>query len=188
MTISDTTTAVIVPVGTYEIDPAHTRLGFAVRHMVTNVHGHFTRFAGRLEIAGTDLEASGAELTVVPASISTSNADRDTHLRSADFLDVDRYPTMTFRSTRVRRNSDSGFVATGDLTVKDVTRPIDLTLTVTGLATDPYGQLRLGLTGTATLDRRDYGLTWNVALETGGLVVGNRVSLELDASAVAANT
>jgi polyisoprenoid-binding protein YceI len=183
MTMSGTTT-VSIPIGTYALDPAHSRLGFGVRHMLTTVHGRFTAFTGRIILAGNDLERAGAELSIDAASIDTGNPDRDAHLRSADFFDADRYPAITFRSLRVRHESGDRFTATGELTVKNVTRPVDLLMTLLGTATDPYGQLRLGLTGTGTLSRGRFGITWNVALDTGGFVVGDRVTLELDASAV----
>jgi polyisoprenoid-binding protein YceI len=183
MTVTDTT-PVGIPAGTYALDPAHTRLGFGVRHMLTTVHGQFATFAGTITLAGGDLARAGAELTIEAGGITTGHPDRDAHLRSADFFDVDRYPTITFRSTSVRHESGDRFTATGDLTIKDITRPVDLRMTLLGTAVDPYGQVRLGLTGTGTLSRGQFGLTWNVALDTGGFVVGDRVDLELDASAV----
>jgi polyisoprenoid-binding protein YceI len=174
-----------IPAGRYQLDPVHSRLGFAIRHMVTSVHGHFAAFTGHIDIPATAPEQAVAELDIDPASIETSNPDRDAHLRSPDFLDVDRYPTMTFRSTSARRAEGDQYVVGGDLTIRGVARHVELTMTVTGVATDPYGQLRLGLTGKGILSRRDFGLTWNVALESGGFVLGDRVTLELDASAVA---
>lgn len=187
MTLPDSMNQLNSLVGTYQLDPAHTRLGFAVRHMMTTVHGQFTLFSGRIDLSGDDLEGTAIELTVDPASIQTNNSDRDAHLRSTDFFDVERYPTMTFRSSRVRRASDDHFAVTGDLTIKGMTRAVSLEFTFLGSATDPYGQLRLGFTGSGVVSRRDWGLTWNVALEAGGFVLGDRITLELDASATATN-
>jgi polyisoprenoid-binding protein YceI len=182
------TTMLTIPTGSYELDPAHSRLGFGVRHMLTTVHGQFTAFTGRITLAGDDLEQAGAELTIDPASINTGNTDRDAHLRSADFFDVDRYPTIAFRSRRLQHDFADRFAVTGDLTIKGITRPVDLLLTLLGTATDPYGQLRLALTGTGTLSRGEFGVTWNAALDTGGFVIGDRVTLELDASAIELST
>jgi polyisoprenoid-binding protein YceI len=184
MTATDTIQSLDSLAGSYQLDPAHTRLGFAVRHMVTTVHGHFASFTGRIDLPGNDLERSTAEVMIDPASIQTSNPDRDAHLRSADFFDVDRYPTMSFRSTRVRREGDGRFAVVGDLTIKDITRLVDLQLSFQGSATDPYGQLRAGFTGSGVISRKAWGLTWNVALETGGFVLGDRITLELDGSAI----
>jgi len=185
MTLPDTKKQLNHLAGRYQPDPAHTRLGFAVRHMVTTVHGQFTSFSGSIDLAGDDFEQSTVELTIDTASIQTNNSDRDAHLRSADFFDVERYPTMTFRGTRFRRIGDDCFAVTGDLTIKNITRPVNLDFTFLGSATDPYGQLRLGFTGVGAVNRRDWALTWNVALEAGGLVLGDSITLELDASAIA---
>jgi polyisoprenoid-binding protein YceI len=185
MTTATADAMVTIPPGRYQLDPAHSRLGFGIRHMVTTVHGHFATFSGHIQVNGAAPERAVADVGIDPASIDTSNLDRDAHLRSPDFFDVDRYPTMTFRSRSSRRIEGDQYVVSGDLTIRGVTRHVELTMTVTGVATDPYGQLRLGLTGKGILSRRDFGLTWNVALETGGFVLGDRVTLELDASAVA---
>jgi polyisoprenoid-binding protein YceI len=185
MTTATATTPLTIPAGRYQLDPVHSRLGFAIRHMVTHVHGHFATFTGHIEVPDGAPEQVVAELDIDPASIDTGNPDRDAHLRSPDFLDVDRYPTMTFRSRSACRTEGGQYVATGELTIRGITRRVELTMTVTGVAVDPYRQLRLGLTGTGVLRRRDFGLTWNVALEGGGFVLGDRVTLELDASAVA---
>ena len=187
MTLPDYKNQLNTFAGTFQLDPAHTRLGFAVRHMVTTVHGQFTVFSGRIDLSGDDLERTTVELTIDPASIQTNNSDRDAHLRSTDFFDVERYPTMTFRGSSIRRDIDDRFALTGDLTIKNITRPVSLDFTFLGSATDPYGQLRLGFTGSGVVSRRDWALTWNVALEAGGFVLGDRITLELDASATAAN-
>jgi len=185
MTLTDTKKRLDYLAGRYQLDPAHTRLGFAVRHMVTTVHGQFTLFSGRIELAGDDLDRSTVEMTIDPASVQTNNSDRDAHLCSADFFDVERHPTMTFHGRSFRRDGDDHFAVTGDLTIKQVTRPVSLEFTFQGSATDPYGQLRLGFTGSGVVSRRDWALTWNVALEAGGFVLGDQITLELDASAIA---
>lgn len=174
-----------LPARSYRLDPVHTRLGFAVQHMVTKVHGEFTSYCGVINLVGADLERSTVELVIDTASISTNNSDRDAHLRSVDFFDVERCPTMTFRSTSVQRHGDDQFTVCGELTIKNITRPVDLQFTFLGIATNPYGQVSLGFTGHGTVNRKDWALTWNVALEAGGFILGDRITLELDASAIA---
>jgi polyisoprenoid-binding protein YceI len=171
--------------GAYQPDPAHSRLGFAARHaMVTTVHGWFDSFQGRVHLDGHDPRNCSVALTIDAASIRTNNPDRDAHLRSADFLDVERYPTITFESSAVMPLDDRRYRVTGDLTVKGVTRAVDLELTHHGSCIDPYGQLRVGFEGSGALKRSDWGLTWNVALEAGGVVLSDRITLELDLSLV----
>lgn len=171
--------------GTYQLDPAHTRLGFAARHaLVTKVHGRFDAFDGRLRLDAADPTKCSVELTIDAASIQTNNADRDAHLHSPDFFDVQRYPTITFESTGVTALDDLRYRVTGDFTIKGITRPINLDLTYHGSCLDPYGQLRVGIEGSGSLKRSDWGLTWNVVLEAGGLVLSDRIDLELDISAV----
>lgn len=174
----------VTPAGTFEVDPAHSRLGFAVRHMMTPVHGQFLRFSGHGVIAGSDLGGSSVQVTVEAASIETHQGDRDAHLRSADFFDVEAHPTIIFRSTAARRLDGDRVAVTGDLTIKGITRPVDLEFTYHGAGTDPYGQLRLGFTGTGNISRRDWGLTWNVALNTGGMVLGDTITLEIEITAL----
>jgi polyisoprenoid-binding protein YceI len=171
--------------GAYELDPAHTRLGFVARHaMVTNVRGQFKTFTGHLHINEADPSKSNATVTVEMASLTTENDQRDGHLRSGDFFDVDAYPHMTFTSTAAEKVGDDHYRMTGDLTIRDATRPITLDLTFNGSAKDPYGNLRAGFEGTATINRKDFGLSWNAALETGGLLVGDKIKIELDISAI----
>lgn len=168
--------------GTWVIDASHTNLGFTARHaMVAKVRGNFTEFAGQFTIA-EDLAASSAELTIQAASIDTRNADRDAHLKSADFLDVEAFPTLTFTSTAVRVDGNA-VIVTGDLTIHGVTRSVDVTYEVTGISTDPWGQKRIGFEGEAKLSRKDFGLVWNVALETGGVLVSDEIKLTLDVEA-----
>ena len=170
--------------GTWNIDPSHTTIGFSVRHaMVSKVRGTFGEFAGSLTIDGDDLAASSAELTIQTASIDTKSADRDGHLVSPDFLDVENFPTITFTSTSVA--VDGADVAiTGDLTIHGVTRPVTVNYEYIGSSLDPFGFTRVGFEGTAKLSRKDFGLTWNAALETGGVLVGDEITLILDVEAV----
>ena len=170
--------------GTWNIDPTHTSIGFSVRHaMVSKVRGNFADFSGSLTINGDDLAASSAELTIQAASIDTKNADRDGHLVSADFLDVENFPTLTFTSTAVAVNGPDVAV-TGDLTIRGVTRPVTVNYEYIGTSVDPFGFTRVGFEGTAKISRKDFGLTWNAALETGGVLVGDEITLVLDVEAV----
>ena len=171
--------------GSYQLDPAHSRLGFAARYaLVARVHGCFDSFDGRLHLDASDPTRCSVALTVDAASIRTNNPDRDAHLRSGDFFDVERFPTMTFESTALTPLGDRRYRVTGDFTMKGISRPVELDLTFTGSCIDPYGQLRLGFEGSGVLKRSDWGLTWNVALEAGGLVVSDHIDLELDISAI----
>jgi polyisoprenoid-binding protein YceI len=171
--------------GSYQLDPAHTRLGFAARHaLVARVHGWADSFEGRLHLDACDPTRCSVALTIDAASIRTNNPDRDAHLRSGDFFDVERYPTITFESTGLTALGDRRYRVTGDLTIKAITRPVALDLTYQGSCVDPYGQLRVGFEGSASLKRSDWGLTWNVALEAGGLVLSDRIDLEIDISAI----
>ncbi len=174
--------------GSYQLDPTHTRLGFAVRYaVVTRVHGQFDSFEGRLHVDASDLTRCSVSLTIDAASLRTNNPDRDGHLRSGDFFDVDRYPTITFESTGLTALADNRYRVTGDLTLRAITRPVELDLTYQGDCVDPYNQLRVGFEGSGSLKRSDWGLTWNVALEAGGLVLSDRIDLELDISAIKSN-
>ncbi len=169
--------------GTWAIDPTHTRLGFTARHaMVTKVRGSFEDVDGTLVIDATNPSGSTASVSIRLASVNTGSADRDTHLRSADFFDVEVNPEMTFTSTTVKHDGDR-FVMVGDLTIKGVTRPVELELEPTGVATDPFGDVRAGFEGTSELSRKDFGLTWNVALEAGGVLVSDKIGIQLDVSA-----
>lgn len=170
--------------GTYVLEPGHTRVGFVARHlMVTKVRGRFAEFDGSITVA-EDPRASTAEATITTASVDTGSADRDTHLRSADFLDVQNYPEITFRNARVAATSGTDLTIVGELTVKDVTREVTLDVTLDGVAKDPWGGTRLAVTASTEIDREDWGLTWNVALETGGVLVSKKVQLEIEAQAV----
>ena len=171
--------------GSYRLDPAHSRLGFAARYaLVARVHGWFDSFEGQVQLDASDPGRSCVTLTIDAASIRTNNHDRDAHLRSGDFFDVERFPTMTFESRSVTALGDRRYAVTGDFTIKAITRPIELDLAYQGSCVDPYGQLRVGFEGSGALRRSDWGLTWNVALEAGGVVVSDRINLELDVSAI----
>lgn len=170
--------------GTFDLDPAHTRIGFSARHMmVSKVRGQFGEFTGSITIADEPL-ASTAEAVIKTASIDTRNPDREKHLTGSDFLDVEKYPEMSFRSTRVSALRDNEFTVLGDLTIKDVTRPVELTLELEGVGNSPWGQQVLGFSLTGEIDREDFGMTWNVGLETGGVLVSKNVKLEIEGEAV----
>jgi polyisoprenoid-binding protein YceI len=170
--------------GTWTIDPTHTVIGFSARHeMVAKVRGRFEDFAGNFVLDGADPSASSANLTVQLASVDTKNADRDTHLKSAEFFDVDQFPTMTFTSTSVE-GSGPKFTVHGDLTVHGITKNIPVTFELVGVSTDPWGGTRIGFEGHAEINRKDFDLTWNVALETGGVLVSDTIKIELDVEAV----
>ena len=170
--------------GTYTLDNGHTTIEFVGRHlMITKVRGRFTDFDGRIVI-GESPEESSVEVTVHTASVDSSDAKRDGHLRSPDFLDVEQYPTITFRSTNVELGRGGSAKVVGDLTVKDVTRPLTLDVEFDGAQADPWGGQRLGFSAHTEIDREDWGLTWNVALETGGVLVGKKIRLEFNVEAV----
>jgi len=171
--------------GTYTIDPTHTQVGFVARHaMVTKVRGAFDDFAGTVVFDAADPAATAVTVTIQAASINTRNAQRDEHLRSNDFLAMDGHPEITFVSTGLRQTGDATFDLVGDLTVKGVTNSITIPFTYEGTATDPFGNLRLGFEGSVTINRRDYGVTWNAALETGGFLVSDKIALEFEVSAI----
>ncbi|MFI8259032.1 MULTISPECIES: YceI family protein [unclassified Streptomyces] len=171
--------------GDYVIDAAHSSIGFTVRHaMVTNVRGSFTDYSGTLVLDGADPARSAASIEVKIASVDTGIADRDGHLRSGDFFDAEAFPLMTFRSTGAARLGGDGYRITGELTIKDVTRPLSIDLEFNGSATDVYGNERVGFEGSAEILRSDWGLTWNAALEAGGVMVSDKVKLTFDISAI----
>jgi polyisoprenoid-binding protein YceI len=171
--------------GTYTVDPAHTRLGFVARHaMVTKVRGAFNDFEGTAVIDGTDLTKSSASLSIQAPSIDTRNEQRDEHLRSNDFLATEEFPLITFVSTSVRPTGQTSLEVTGDLTVKGVTNTITIPFDFDGTATDPFGNVRVGFEGAVTISRKDYGITWNAALETGGVLVSDKIVLEFEVSAI----
>ncbi|MCM1968875.1 YceI family protein [Streptomyces sp. NPDC002812] len=171
--------------GDYVIDASHSSIGFTVRHaMVTNVRGTFADHEGSLHLDGADPSRSTASIDVKIASIDTGIADRDGHLRSGDFFDAETFPLMTFRSTEAEQLGGDKYRITGELTIKDVTRPLSIDLEFGGSATDVYGNERVGFEGSAEILRSDWGLTWNAALETGGVMVSDKVKLTFDISAI----
>jgi polyisoprenoid-binding protein YceI len=171
--------------GSYSIDPTHSRIGFVARHaMVTKVRGSFNEFEGDGYFDAENPGSSKLQLTIKAASIDTRNADRDGHLRSNDFFDMDTYPEITFISTGVDKVDDENYRVTGDLTIKGVTKPVTVDFEYTGAAVDPFGNSRIGLEGKTTVNRKDWGISWNAALETGGVLVGEKVTLEFEVSAI----
>jgi len=184
--MSETTTT-SVQTGTYNVDPAHTRLGFVARHaMVTKVRGTFNEFHGSGDFDADNPANSKLHLVIKATSIDTGNADRDAHLRGNDFFDMDNYPEITFVSTSVEQVDDERYNVTGDLTIKGVTRPITVAFEVSGPVQDPWGNQRIGLEGKVEVNRKDWGVNFNVALEAGGLLVSEKVTLEFDVAAVKA--
>ncbi len=174
--------------GTWELDPAHTGVGFVARYMgLSKVRGRFTDFSGRIHVGPTP-EESSVEVTIDPASVDTSMPMRDTHLRTGDFFDVEQFPAITFKSTDVELMGDTSLKVTGDLTIRDVTRPVVLDVEYEGLGLHPTGSTRAAFTASTEIDRYDFGVSWNAALETGGFLVGRKVRIELEVLAVAAAT
>jgi polyisoprenoid-binding protein YceI len=179
------TTVVDDIAGDYTIDAAHTRLGFSARHaMVTTVRGAFKDFQGTAHVDTATPANSKVDVTIQTASIDTGVEDRNAHLRSGDFFEVEQFPTITFTSTDVERDGDD-WTITGDLTIKGTTQQVTIEFESTGSARDPFGNLRIGFEGRTTISRKDFGLTWNAALETGGVLVSDKIKLEFDISAIA---
>jgi polyisoprenoid-binding protein YceI len=173
---------------TYEIDPAHSSAQFVVRHMmITNVRGGFSSVKGTVVIDSDDPSASTVEATIDVSSIATLDTNRDTHLKSADFLDAEHYPTITFKSKKIEKTGDDEAKVTGDLTIHGVTK--EVTLKVEGPSEegkDPWGNFRIGASATTKIKRSDFGLTWNAALETGGIMVGDELKLEIEVQMIKA--
>ena len=171
---------------TWKLDPSHTLVEFSAKHlMITTVKGRITDVEGTIVMDEKNARNSSVEATLKAVSIDTRTEQRDQHLRSADFLNAELFPEIKFRSTKIEGDKDS-FKLTGDLTIRDVTRPITLDIRFEGQQTDPWGGERVGFSGSGKIDRRDFGLTWNQALETGGVVVGNDVKINLEVEAVKA--
>jgi polyisoprenoid-binding protein YceI len=180
-----TVTALSQITGEYTLDPAHSRIGFTARHaMVTKVRGSFNAFEGTAYLDGDDPSRSTARLSIKAASIDTRNEQRDAHLRSNDFLDLDNHPEITFVSTAVRPVDATTYEVTGDLTIKGVTKPVTVPFTYEGSAVDPFGNQRVGFEGAVTINRKDWGVNWNAALEAGGVLVSEKVTLEFEISAI----
>jgi polyisoprenoid-binding protein YceI len=171
--------------GTYTLDSVHTRIGFVARHaMVTKVRGQFNDFEGSGVVDPSDLTKSTVTVIIQAASIDTRNEQRDAHLRSNDFLAMEEYPQITFTSTGVQQTGPTSVELTGDLTIRGVSNTVTIPFEFEGAATDPYGNLRVGFEGSVVINRKDYGVTWNVALETGGVLVSDKVTLEFEVSAI----
>jgi len=171
--------------GDYTFDVAHTRIGFVARHaMITKVRGAFNEFDGKAHLDAEDPTKSSVTLTIKGESIDTRNAQRDAHLRSNDFLDLATYPEITFGSSSIEPLGDDTYRVTGDLTIRGVTRPVSIDLEFTGSAVDPFGNARVGFEGSTTINRKDWGVNWNAALEAGGFLVSDNVTLEFEISAI----
>ncbi|MFF0470292.1 YceI family protein [Micromonospora zamorensis] len=170
--------------GTYALDVAHKRVGFVARHMmVSKVRGEFNEATATITIAEDPLQSS-VVATIQAASIDTTQADRDAHLRSPEFLDSEKFPTLEFRSTGVKSRRGNEFVLTGELSIKDVTRPVELAVEFEGVGRSPFGQDIFGFSASTEIDREEFGLTWNVALETGGVLVSRKIKIEIEGEAV----
>lgn len=168
----------------YVVDPSHTEVGFSVTHMMINrVRGGFNEFEGVIRYDEDDPTKTSVEGEIATASIDTDHEKRDKHLRSDDFFWVEKYPTIRFESTAVRRQGDD-LVLTGDLTMRGVTREVEIPFEITGTVTDPWGKTRLGFVGETTLDRKEFGINWNKTLDSGGVVVGDEITIELAGEAV----
>jgi len=188
MTTATTTTTESTLTGDYDIDASHSRIGFAAKHaMVATVRGQFTDYRAEVHLDEENPAASSVRLEIDTASIDSRNADRDAHLRTADFFDVETYPTIVFQSTKVEKTDDDVYAVIGDLTIKATTSPVSVEFELTGTTTDPWGNFRLGFEGRATVNRRDWGLEWNMPLDKGGVLVSEKVKLEFDISATRKN-
>jgi polyisoprenoid-binding protein YceI len=173
--------------GHYDIDGTHSRLGFVARHaMITKVRGSFAEFSGSFDLDASNWAMSTAQVTIQVASINTGNEQRDGHLRTNDFFDAPNHPLITFTSTRIEQTADDSFAVTGDLTIKGTTRPVTVDFSYAGSAVDPYGNIRVGFEGSTTVNRSDFGITFNAPLNTGGVLVSDKITLELDISAIKA--
>ena len=169
---------------TYSIDKAHSEATFQVRHLLSKVRGRFSDFNGTIDYDEQNPEYSSVNVTIQAASVDTSERDRDTHLRSADFFEVEKFPTLTFKSATIARKGSDGFDVAGDLTIHGVTTPVIFDVTFLGKAKDPWGNERIAFEAETTINRKDYGLLWNAALETGGFLVGDEVKISLSVQAV----
>ncbi|HLT95554.1 MAG TPA: YceI family protein [Acidimicrobiia bacterium] len=188
-TLQSTGLALSELTGTYAIDASHSRLGFVARHaMVSKVRGHFDEFEGTLELDGENPANSSGRVTIQTASIDTGNEDRDNHLRSNDFFAMEEYPTIEFVSTAVEPTDDeSVYRVKGDLTIRGVTKPVEFDVEYLGAAIDPWGNTRVGFEGSTTVNRKDWNVSWNAALEAGGVLVSEKVTLEFEIAAVKQN-
>jgi polyisoprenoid-binding protein YceI len=185
MTSTETPVAQETITGDYTLDLAHTRIGFSARHaMVTKVRGQFNEFNGSAHLDTENPANSKVDITIKVASIDTRNADRDAHLRTNDFLAMEEFPEITFRSTGVDQSGDNKFDVTGDLTIRGVSKPVTINFELNGGTQDPWGNFRVGFDGTASINRKDWGVNWNAALEAGGVMVSDKINLEFEVEAV----
>ena len=168
---------------TYSFDKAHTTVGFQVRHIVTNVGGKFNDFTGTIQVDRAKPESSSVEFTIQAASINTNEPKRDEHLRSADFFDVATHPTVTFKSTSIKANGKDSWLVTGDLTMRGVTKQVTLPVTFLGEGKDPWGNKKMGFETAITVNRKDYGINWNKALDQGGVLVADEVKVQVSVEA-----
>lgn len=174
--------------GEWRFDPAHTRLGFSTRHaMVTKVRGAFNDVEGVINVDAEEPTNSTVSVTIKVASIDTRNEQRDQHLRTNDFFDAPHYPEITFVSKRIDQIEENNFIVNGDLTIRGVTREIAVPIEFIGVERDPFGNLRAGFEGSRRIDRKDFGVNWNAALDSGGVLVSDRILLEFEVSAVKSN-
>jgi polyisoprenoid-binding protein YceI len=170
--------------GTFKLDPAHTRVGFMAKHMmVSKVRGTFNEFEGTITVAENPLEST-VTATIATASVHTRQEMRDNHLRSGDFFEAEKYPTIDFRSTGIKSHAGAEFVLDGELTIKGVTKPVELVVEFEGATTSPYGQSLFGFSASTEIDREDWGLTYNMALEAGGVMIGKKVKIEIEGEAI----
>ena len=187
-TTTDTAVGVETLTGDYQIDPTHSRLGFAAKHaMVATVRGQFKVYSGEVHLDEEHPENSTVRLEIDAASVDTGNADRDNHLRTADFFDLGNHPKIVFTSTSVEKADDDVYTLIGDLTINGKTNPVSVEFELTGTSDDPWGNFRAGFEGRTTVNRRDWGLAWNMPLDKGGVLVSEKVKLEFDISATRKN-
>lgn len=170
--------------GTWVIDGAHSTIGFVVRHLVSKVRGQFQEFEGRIVGDPDNLTGASAEFSAKVGSVNTNQPDRDNHLRTSDFFDAEHYPTMSFKSTRIEKTSDAAYTVYGELTLRGVTKEVPVSVEYLGVAADPWGGTRAGFEASARINRKDFGVNWNQALEAGGLMVGDNVEIRLELETV----
>lgn len=176
------TSTTLPPAGTYELDPTHSTIEFVARHMISKVRGRFTEFTGTVEVGDTP-EASSVQVEVVASSVTTHMEQRDTHLKSGDFFDLETHPTFSFRSTAVRVTGDDTFELDGDLTIKDITNPVTFKGEYLGWGPDMEGNPLFAASAKTTVEREDWDMTWNMAVETGGFLVSKKVDIEIEVEA-----
>ncbi|HTW18715.1 MAG TPA: YceI family protein [Mycobacteriales bacterium] len=180
-----TVTAPVSVTGDYDLDSAHSRIGFAAKHaMVTTVRGAFTGYTATVHLDEENVANSSARIEIDATSIDTANSQRDDHIRGADFFEVEKYPTITFVSTAAEQTDDDTYVLTGDLTIRGISKPVAVTFEKTGAAVDPWGNFRVGFEGAGTINRTDWGVSFNAPIGTGGLLVSEKIKLEFDLALV----